>query len=156
MPHAPPLGALLRRYAAGSALACEPVEQGLLNRGYRLRTTRGRYFLKHHFDPDTADPAAIERRHRATQRLAALGVPVAKSSSDVELAIDVLDARNSQTITSYAKAAHQDRSYWVYRYQDFTAGSDRDTDSAFREVVGALQTAIIADRERIVAAVKSP
>ncbi|MFE0508986.1 phosphotransferase [Streptomyces sp. NPDC058964] len=77
VPHAPPLGALLRRYAAGSALTCEPVEQGLLNRGYRLCTTRGRYFLKHHFDPDTADPAAIERRHRATQRLADLGVPVA-------------------------------------------------------------------------------
>jgi Ser/Thr protein kinase RdoA (MazF antagonist) len=75
--HAPPLGALLRLYAAGSALTCEPVDQGLLNRGYRLCTTRGRYFLKHHFDPDTADPAAIERRHRATQRLADLGVPVA-------------------------------------------------------------------------------
>ncbi len=59
--HAPPLGALLRLYAAGSALACEPVEQGLLNRGYRLCTTRGRYFLKHHFDPDTADPAYRRR-----------------------------------------------------------------------------------------------
>ncbi|MFE9623913.1 phosphotransferase [Streptomyces sp. NPDC006527] len=77
MLHAPPLGALLRRYSAGSAVACEPVDQGLLNRGYRLRTTRGRYFLKHHFDPDTADPASIVRQHRATQRLADLGVPVA-------------------------------------------------------------------------------
>ncbi|MFF1304547.1 phosphotransferase [Streptomyces sp. NPDC058307] len=77
MPHAPPLGALLRHYAAGSALACDPVDQGLLNRGYRLRTTRGRYFLKHHFDPETAAPEAIARQHRATQRLAALGVPVA-------------------------------------------------------------------------------
>nr|WP_109004632.1 phosphotransferase [Streptomyces rishiriensis] len=77
MPHAPPLGALLHRYSAGSALTCEPVEEGLLNRGYRLRTTRGRYFLKHHFDPDTADPASIARQHRATERLADLGVPVA-------------------------------------------------------------------------------
>ncbi|MCH5672533.1 phosphotransferase [Streptomyces gilvus] len=76
-PHAPPLGVLLRQYSAGSVLACEPVEQGLLNRGYRLCTTRGRYFLKHHFDPETADPAAIARQHRATQRLADLGVPVA-------------------------------------------------------------------------------
>jgi Ser/Thr protein kinase RdoA (MazF antagonist) len=75
--HAPPLRALLKRYSAGSALACDPVEQGLLNRGYRLATTRGRYFLKHHFDPETADPAAIARQHRATQRLADLGVPVA-------------------------------------------------------------------------------
>ncbi|MFM9694904.1 phosphotransferase [Streptomyces europaeiscabiei] len=75
--HAPPLGPLLERYAAGSALTCEPVDEGLLNRGYRLSTTRGRYFLKHHFDPETADPAAIVRQHRATQRLADLGVPVA-------------------------------------------------------------------------------
>jgi Ser/Thr protein kinase RdoA (MazF antagonist) len=77
VPHAPPLGALLRQYTAGSAVTCEPVDQGLLNRGYRLCTTRGRYFLKHHFDPETADPAAIARQHRATQRLADLGVPVA-------------------------------------------------------------------------------
>ncbi|MFG2788944.1 phosphotransferase [Streptomyces sp. NPDC048419] len=77
MPHAPPLGDLLRQYTAGSAVTCEPVDQGLLNRGYRLCTTRGRYFLKHHFDPETADPAAIARQHRATQRLADLGVPVA-------------------------------------------------------------------------------
>nr|WP_229695385.1 phosphotransferase [Streptomyces lacrimifluminis] len=75
--HAPPLGALLRQYSAGSALTCDPVDQGLLNRGYRLATTRGDYFLKHHFDPETADPAAIARQHRATQRLADLGVPVA-------------------------------------------------------------------------------
>lgn len=77
MSHAPPLGALLRQYSAGSALTCDPVDQGLLNRGYRLATTRGNYFLKHHFDPETADPAAIARQHRATQRLADLGVPVA-------------------------------------------------------------------------------
>ncbi|MDX2943143.1 MULTISPECIES: phosphotransferase [Streptomyces] len=75
--HTPPLGPLLEQYAAGSVLACEPVDEGLLNRGYRLRTTRGRYFLKHHFDPETADPAAIARQHRATRRLADLGVPVA-------------------------------------------------------------------------------
>ncbi|MEU4653441.1 phosphotransferase [Streptomyces sp. NPDC023723] len=77
MPHAPPLGALLRQYRAGSALSCEPVDQGLLNRGWRLCTTRGRFFLKHHFDPETAAPAAIDRQHRATRRLAGLGVPVA-------------------------------------------------------------------------------
>ena len=77
MLHTPPLGPLLEQYAAGSVLACEPVDEGLLNRGYRLRTTRGRYFLKHHFDPETAHPASILRQHRATQCLADLGVPVA-------------------------------------------------------------------------------
>ncbi|WP_420076667.1 phosphotransferase [Streptomyces sp. JL3001] len=82
MPHAPPLGALLRHYSAGSPLACDPVDHGLLNRGYRLRTTRGRYFLKHHHDPETADPAAIACQHRATRCLADLGVPVAPPLAD--------------------------------------------------------------------------
>ncbi|MFI5755988.1 phosphotransferase [Streptomyces sp. NPDC051569] len=77
-PHAtsaPPVRALLRRYRhAGEPLSCEPVAQGLLNRGYRLATTRGSYFLKHHLD---GDHQAITRQHGATQRLQRLGVPVA-------------------------------------------------------------------------------
>nr|QIY72253.1 phosphotransferase [Streptomyces sp. RLB1-33] len=97
--HAPPLGALLRQYAAGSALTCDPVEQGLLNRGYRLRTTRGRYFLKHHFDPETADPVAIARQHRATQRLADLGVPVAPPLTGT-------DGRTVAVIGGHAYALH--------------------------------------------------
>ncbi|MET8079718.1 phosphotransferase [Streptomyces sp. NPDC005303] len=99
MPHAPPLGALLRQYSAGSALACDPVDQGLLNRGYRLRTTRGRYFLKHHFDPETAAPEAIARQHRATQRLAALGVPVAPPLS-------AHDGRTVAVVGGHAYALH--------------------------------------------------
>ncbi|MGW3096405.1 phosphotransferase [Streptomyces sp. NPDC001102] len=99
MPHAPPLGALLRQYAAGSAVACEPVDQGLLNRGYRLCTTRGRYFLKHHFDPETADPAAIARQHRATERLAGLGVPVAPP-------LPGRDGRTVAVIGGHAYALH--------------------------------------------------
>ncbi|MEV0090328.1 phosphotransferase [Streptomyces sp. NPDC050738] len=81
-PSAPPVGTLLRRYAsAGDPLSCEPVAQGLLNRGYRLATTRGDYFLKHHLD---GDPDAIARQHRATQRLGRLGVPVAPPVADAE------------------------------------------------------------------------
>ncbi|MEU4871843.1 phosphotransferase [Streptomyces sp. NPDC021608] len=99
MPHAPPLGALLHRYAAGSALACEPVAEGLLNRGYRLRTTRGRYFLKHHVDPDTADPASIARRHRVTERLADLGVPIA-------LPLPGRDGRTVAVVGGHAYALH--------------------------------------------------
>ncbi|WP_393088094.1 phosphotransferase [Streptomyces sp. LN704] len=99
MIHAPPLGALLRQYAAGSALTCDPVEQGLLNRGYRLRTTHGRYFLKHHFDPETADPAAIARQHRATQRLADLGVPVAPP-------LAYTDGRTVAVVGGHAYALH--------------------------------------------------
>ncbi|MFF9913524.1 phosphotransferase [Streptomyces sp. NPDC013457] len=80
---APPVGALLRRYReAGEPLSCEPVTQGLLNRGYRLCTTRGAYFLKQHLDAPTADRDTISRQHRATQRLHALGLPVAPPLAD--------------------------------------------------------------------------
>ncbi|MFF8291556.1 phosphotransferase [Streptomyces sp. NPDC016309] len=79
----PPVSALLRRYDdPGEPLSCEPVTQGLLNRGYRLATTRGAYFLKQHLDAPTADRATIVRQHRATQRLHDLGVPVAPPLPD--------------------------------------------------------------------------
>lgn len=70
------LGSLLRRYdGVGDPVACEPVSHGLLNRGYRLTTTRGRYFLKHHLD-DRSARSRIERQHRVTARLGARGLPV--------------------------------------------------------------------------------
>jgi Ser/Thr protein kinase RdoA (MazF antagonist) len=99
VPHAPPLGALLRRYAAGIALTCEPVDQGLLNRGYRLSTTQGDYFLKHHFDPETAHPSVIIRQHRATRRLADLGVPVAPP-------LPTRDGRTVAVVGGHAYALH--------------------------------------------------
>lgn len=78
-----PVAALLRRYTqAGEPLSCRPVTEGLLNRGYRLATTRGAYFLKQHLDAPTADRATIARQHRATQRLHALGLPVAPPLAD--------------------------------------------------------------------------
>jgi hypothetical protein len=86
--------------------------------------------------------------------LAAIGIPVAYSTGQVELAIDVVDAKTDQRIASYTRAATDKHPYWVYRYQDFTAGSDLDTVSAFRRVVEELQAAILADGDRIVAAVK--
>ncbi|MEC4017364.1 phosphotransferase [Streptomyces sp. H27-D2] len=76
------LGSLLRRYTgAGEPRSCEPVAEGLLNRGYRLATTSGRFFLKHHLD---GDPAAIARQHQVTARLDALGLPVAPPVADAE------------------------------------------------------------------------
>ena len=86
------LGVLLRHYAgAGAPLSCEPVAEGLLNHGYFLATTRGRYFLKHHLD---GDRAALTRQHRATHRLAALGLPVAPPVADADgRTVTVLDGR---------------------------------------------------------------
>lgn len=136
MLHAPPLGALLRQYAAGSALTCDPVEQGLLNRGYRLRTTHGRYFLKHHFDPETADPAAIARQHRATQRLADLGVPVAPPLAGT-------DGRTVAVVGGHAYALHP----WVdgrHRH-----GGQLTTEQCAR--LGALLGVVHASLERVMA-----
>ena len=72
------LTALLRRYDhAGTPLTCERVPLGLLNRGWRITTASGRFFMKQYISADTADPALIIRQHRATQGLARLGLPAA-------------------------------------------------------------------------------
>ncbi|GAA0351046.1 phosphotransferase [Streptomyces blastmyceticus] len=86
------LHALLRRYGnTGTPLACVPLTEGLLNRGYRLTTTRGTFFLKHHLD---GDHAAIARQHSVTLRLAALGLPVAPPVADADgSTVTVLDGR---------------------------------------------------------------
>ncbi|WP_328911431.1 phosphotransferase [Streptomyces sp. NBC_00234] len=91
---------MLRRYPeAGEPLACEPLTKGLLNHGYRVSTTRGAYFLKHHLDKRhlddaTGDRATIVRQHRATQRLHSLGVPVAPPLTDTEGdTVTVIDGR---------------------------------------------------------------
>ena len=77
------LSALLRRYSdLGEPLTCAPVPRGLLNHGWRLTTTRGRYFVKQYVAADTADPAVIGRQHHATRRLARLGVPAAAPLPD--------------------------------------------------------------------------
>jgi hypothetical protein len=86
--------------------------------------------------------------------LATLGVPVARSAGEVEIAVDILDPRKPGTIASYTQAARRTRQYWVYRYQDFSAGDDLDGDTAFRQVLAGLQAAILEDRERIVAAAR--
>jgi Ser/Thr protein kinase RdoA (MazF antagonist) len=94
------LDVLLRRYGAGEPIACETLTEGLLNRGYRLATTRGRFFLKHHLDgdPDVGSDAVaaplvdLEEQHRATAALATLGLPVAPP----------LAARDGCTVTVHA------------------------------------------------------
>ncbi|MEU9166862.1 phosphotransferase [Streptomyces sp. NPDC048420] len=134
MPHAPPLGALLRQYGAGSALACDPVDQGLLNRGYRLRTTRGHYFLKHHFDPETAAPEAIARQHRATRRLADLGVPVAPP-------LPGQDGRTVAVVGGHAYALHP----WIDGRHHH--GTQLSTDQCER--LGALLGVVHASLERV-------
>ncbi|SEG42827.1 Phosphotransferase enzyme family protein [Actinacidiphila yanglinensis] len=82
-PRPPALTALLRRYDSVAApLSCEPVARGLLNRGWRISTDSGRYFLKQYVAADTAEPAVIARQHHATRRLARLGLPAAAPLPD--------------------------------------------------------------------------
>lgn len=102
------VAAVLRRYDAGVPLRCEPVGHGLLNRGYRLTTTRGPYFLKHHCDPETAAPAAVARQHRATEHLHALGVPVAPPLATADgSTVTVLDG-NCYALHPWVEGHHRD------------------------------------------------
>nr|WP_206325245.1 MULTISPECIES: phosphotransferase [unclassified Streptomyces] len=100
---------MLRRHPhAGEPLSCVPVTEGLLNRGYRLATTRGRYFLKQHLDAPTADRATITRQHRATQRLHALGLPVAPPLPDSRgRTVAVIDGR-CYALHPWVEGRHRD------------------------------------------------
>ncbi|WP_327678981.1 phosphotransferase [Kitasatospora sp. NBC_00458] len=75
VPHAA-LAEVLRRYRVGRLLTAEPVAEGLLNRGYRVTTEAGTYFLKCYVDAATAGREAVTGHHRAMAALAALGLPV--------------------------------------------------------------------------------
>lgn len=104
------LHSLVRRYGAGEPLSCEPVSQGLLNRGYRLATTRGRYFLKHHLDGHPSDPAGlarIERQHSATARLGALGLPVVPTVPDPEGRTVVVVGERCFALHPWIEGRHQ-------------------------------------------------
>ncbi len=67
-----PLAGMLGRFGVGDAVRFRPVAEGLLNRGYQVETTEGRWFLKHYLDQT---PRNIAFQHRATARLRACGLP---------------------------------------------------------------------------------
>lgn len=69
--------AVVRHFGIGEPLGTGRVAEGLLNRGYRLDTTTGRYFLKEYVDAPYAAVGTIRTQHRATARLHRLGLPVA-------------------------------------------------------------------------------
>ncbi|MFI6116198.1 phosphotransferase [Kitasatospora sp. NPDC051164] len=71
------LAEVLTRYRVGRLLTAEPVAEGLLNRGYRVITEAGPYFLKCYVDTATASRPKIFAHHRAMAALNTLGLPVA-------------------------------------------------------------------------------
>ena len=80
--------------------------------------------------------------------LAELGLPVASSMGDVEIALDVVNVKTDQVIGSYAGSGRESRTYTV-----FTPWYRNEGDGAFRAAAGALQQAILNDRDRLTAAV---
>lgn len=73
MPRHSPLAALLRRYGIGDVLGFRPLDEGLLNRSFSVRTGSGPLFLKHYLDQE---PHTILAQHAATAALSARGLPV--------------------------------------------------------------------------------
>ncbi|MGK4582058.1 phosphotransferase enzyme family protein [Kitasatospora sp. HPMI-4] len=85
------LTGVLRSYRIGRPREIRPVAEGLLNRGYRITTGSGRYFLKCYVDHVTATRTAITAQHRASRDLHALGLPTPSP----------LPALGGRTVTSY-------------------------------------------------------
>ncbi|MGA5817002.1 phosphotransferase [Kitasatospora sp. NPDC094028] len=89
------LAEVLDRYPVGRLLTAEPVAEGLLNRGYRITTESGPYFLKCYVDAATAARPKILAHHRAMADLQALGLPVAPplSRTGSSATVAALDGR---------------------------------------------------------------
>ncbi|WSA45217.1 phosphotransferase [Streptomyces sp. NBC_01803] len=99
---------LLRRYGAGEPVACEPLAEGLLNRGYRLATTRGLFFLKHHLSGDPHAVIPLAGRHRATAALAELGLPVAPPLADRDGHTVVVHRSRCYALHPWVEGRHRD------------------------------------------------
>ncbi|WP_328720518.1 phosphotransferase [Streptomyces sp. NBC_00247] len=127
----------MRRYpAVGEPLACEPITKGLLNHGYRVATTRGAYFLKHHLDKQHLDDATgerslIARQHRATQRLQSIGVPVAPPLADA-------DGETVTVIDGHCFALHP----WVDGRHRIGAQLTPDQSTRLGALLGAVHTGL--------------
>ncbi|WP_443033388.1 phosphotransferase [Streptomyces sp. ACA25] len=102
------LTTLFQRFGAGEPLACRPLTEGLLNRGYRVVTTRGRFFLKHHLDGDPEAVVPLARRHGITTALAALGLPVVPPVADREgRTVAVLGRGGSYALYPWVEGRHR-------------------------------------------------
>lgn len=104
MPRHSPLAALLRRYGIAEVLGFRPLDEGLLNRSFAVRTGSGPLFLKHYLDQD---PHSILAQHAATAALAARGLPVVSPLRD--LAGRTLASRGARlfALFPWAEGAHR-------------------------------------------------
>ncbi|WSL65764.1 phosphotransferase [Kitasatospora herbaricolor] len=124
-PPVPPsaLATVLRSYRVGPLLEAVPVAEGLLNRGYRVTTGNGSYFLKCYVDAATASRPVIAGQHRATAGLHRRGLPVAPP----------LAAAGGRTVT-----AHGGRLFALFPWIEGRHRHGTDLDLPQCEALGAL------------------
>ncbi|MER5642541.1 phosphotransferase [Kitasatospora sp. NPDC002227] len=132
----PPVGpvavaGVLRVYPVGAPADVRPVSEGLLNRGYRVTTETGRYFLKCYVDHATASRPAITAQHRATAALHALGLPTAPP----------LAARGGRTVTAYGGRRFA-LFPWVDGEHRHGTGLDRPQCAELGELLGRVHGAL--------------
>lgn len=135
------LARVLRGYAAGRLLAAEPVAEGLLNRGYRVTTHRGCYFLKCYVDQATATRAAIAAQHLATTALAERGLPVPALLAD----------RDGHTVTD-----HEGRHFALYPWVAGRHRTGAELDLSQSAALGTLLAELHGALEEICALVTQP
>ncbi|GAA5005327.1 phosphotransferase enzyme family protein [Kitasatospora paranensis] len=152
-PAAPPIGtlsppiapgtlaAVLGSYRTAPTVTVRPVAEGLLNRGYRVTTTAGRYFLKCYVDQATAAAAVVEAQHRATTALHARGLPVAPPLPD----------RGGRTVVE-----HGGRLFALYPWVDGRHRHGTDLDQQRCAELGALLGRLHGALTEVCAPVRQP
>jgi Ser/Thr protein kinase RdoA (MazF antagonist) len=78
--HSSRVAALLARYGLFDVCSFTPLDTGLLNRSFEVRTGSGRYFLKNYLDQS---PSVIRHQHTVTTVLAERGLPVLAPIADL-------------------------------------------------------------------------
>ncbi|MFC9328380.1 phosphotransferase enzyme family protein [Kitasatospora sp. NPDC057015] len=140
VPHSA-LAAVLRTYPVGRLLEALPVAEGLLNRGYRITTEAGSYFLKCYVDAATASRPVIAGQHRASAGLHARGLPVAPP----------LAAADGRTVTAFG-----DRLFALFPWVEGRHRHGTGLDLPQCEALGALLARLHGALDEVCAAPPQP
>ncbi|MCE7079777.1 phosphotransferase [Streptomyces sp. ST2-7A] len=100
------LRSILRRFDIGDPHTCTRLTRGLLNRGYHLVTTRGRFFLKHHLGGDDQSVLPVETAHRVVTALDGADLPVCPPLTDRDGKTVVLLGDRSYAVHPWVPGHH--------------------------------------------------
>ncbi|MBB0232597.1 phosphotransferase [Streptomyces calidiresistens] len=100
------LRSILRRFDIGAPRTCTRLTRGLLNRGYHLVTTRGRFFLKHHLGGDDQSVLPVETAHRVVTALHGTGLPLCPPLTDRDGKTVVLLGDRSYAVHPWVTGRH--------------------------------------------------